>query len=39
VALYQIDAIVPAGVAPGSQTPVVVSVAGQAGPAVTIAVE
>jgi uncharacterized protein (TIGR03437 family) len=39
VALYQIDAIVPAGITPGSQTPVVVSVAGQAGPAVTIAVE
>ena len=39
VALYQIDAIVPAGITAGSQVPVVVSVGGQAGPAVTIAVK
>jgi uncharacterized protein (TIGR03437 family) len=38
VSLYQIDAVVPSGITPGNQVPVVVSVAGQAGPAVTIAV-
>jgi uncharacterized protein (TIGR03437 family) len=39
VALYQIDAIVPAGITPGSQVPVVLSVSGQPGPPVTIAVK
>jgi uncharacterized protein (TIGR03437 family) len=39
VALYQIDAIVPPGTPSRSQVPVVVSVAGQAGPPVTIAVK
>ena len=39
VALYQIDAIVPAGIKPGSQVPVVLNVAGQPGPPVTIAVK
>jgi uncharacterized protein (TIGR03437 family) len=39
VALYQIDAIVPAGITPGSQVPVVLNVAGQPGPPVTIAVK
>jgi uncharacterized protein (TIGR03437 family) len=37
VALYQIDAVVPGGIPPGNQVPVVVSVEGQSGPAVTIA--
>jgi uncharacterized protein (TIGR03437 family) len=39
VGLYQIDAVVPAGVTPGNQVPLVVSVAGQTSPAVTIAVK
>ena len=39
VGLYQIDAIIPAGVAPGSQVPVVLSIAGQTGPPSTIAVK
>ncbi|HLG97675.1 MAG TPA: hypothetical protein VKX49_15275 [Bryobacteraceae bacterium] len=39
VGLYQIDAIVPAGVAPGSQVPVILTVAGQTSPPVTIAVK
>ena len=39
VALYQIDAIVPAGIKPGSQVPVVLNAAGQPGPPVTIAVK
>jgi uncharacterized protein (TIGR03437 family) len=38
VGLYQIDAGVPAGVTPGNQVPVVVSIAGETSPAVTIAV-
>jgi uncharacterized protein (TIGR03437 family) len=36
--LYQVNAFVPAGVAAGDSVPVVVSVAGRQGPAVTIAV-
>ena len=39
VGLYQIDAYVPSGVTPGGQVPVVVSIAGQTSPAVTIAVK
>ncbi len=39
VGLYQIDASVPAGVTPGSAVPVVVSIAGEISPAVTIAVQ
>ncbi len=39
VGLYQIDAVVPAGVTPGDQVPLIVSVAGQTSPAVTIAVK
>jgi uncharacterized protein (TIGR03437 family) len=39
VALYQIDAIVPGGITPANQVPVVVSIAGQTGPAATIAVK
>lgn len=39
VGLYQIDAVVPAGVTPGDQAPLIVSVAGQTSPAVTIAVK
>jgi uncharacterized protein (TIGR03437 family) len=39
VGLYQIDAIVPPGVTPGNQVPVVLSIAGQTGPASTIAVK
>jgi uncharacterized protein (TIGR03437 family) len=39
VGLYQIDAVVPAGVTPGNQVPLVVSVGGQTSPAVTIAVK
>jgi adhesin/invasin len=39
VGLYQIDAVVPAGVTPGNQVPLVVSVGGQTSPAVTIAVQ
>ena len=38
VGLYQIDAIVPGGVTPGSQVTVVVSIAGETSPPVTIAV-
>ncbi len=38
VGLYQIDAIVPGGVTPGNQVPVVVSIAGETSPPVTIAV-
>ncbi len=37
--LYQIDAVVPGGVAPGNDVPVVVSIAGETGPTVTIAVK
>jgi len=37
--LDQIDAVVPSGVAPGNDVPVVVSIAGEIGPAVTIAVK
>jgi uncharacterized protein (TIGR03437 family) len=36
--LYQVNAIVPAGVAPGDAVPVVLSVAGQSSPPVTMAV-
>ena len=39
VGLYQIDAVVPSGVAPGSQVPVVVSIAGQTSPPLTMAVK
>ncbi len=39
VGLYQVDAVVPSGVAPGSQVPVVMSIAGQTGPPSTIAVK
>lgn len=38
VGLYQINATVPPGVPPGSQVPVVINVAGQASPPVTMAV-
>lgn len=37
--LYQVNAVVPAGIATGSSVPVVLSVAGQSSPAVTIAVQ
>ena len=36
--LYQINAVVPAGVTPGEEVPVIVTVAGQPSPPVTIAV-
>jgi len=36
--LYQINAIVPAGIPPGGDVPVLLSIAGQASPAATIAV-
>jgi uncharacterized protein (TIGR03437 family) len=36
--LYQINAVVPADIAPGDAVPVTVSVAGQTSPVVTIAV-
>jgi uncharacterized protein (TIGR03437 family) len=36
--LYQVNAVVPAGVAPGDQVPVVLFVAGQPSPSVTMAV-
>jgi uncharacterized protein (TIGR03437 family) len=39
VGLYQIDATVPVGVAAGSEVPVVVSIAGETSPPVTIAVK
>ena len=39
VGLYQIDAVVPSGVAPGSQVPVILSIAGQTSPPVTMAVK
>jgi uncharacterized protein (TIGR03437 family) len=39
VGLYQIDARVPGGIAPGNAVPVVVSIAGQTSQAVTIAVK
>jgi len=38
VSLYQVNAVVPQGVAPGNDIPVVISAAGLASPAVTIAV-
>jgi len=38
VGLYQINAIVPAGIAPGDQTPVLVTIAQQTSPAVTTSV-
>ena len=37
--LYQVNAIVPTGVAPGSQVPVILSTAGQTSPPVTIVVQ
>jgi uncharacterized protein (TIGR03437 family) len=40
VGLYQVNAIMPAGVAPGSQVPVTISVSGKSGQGnVTIAVK
>jgi len=39
VGVYQINAVVPAGVTAGDQVPVVVNISGQVGPAVTIAVK
>ncbi|HYL76092.1 MAG TPA: hypothetical protein VEU96_17915 [Bryobacteraceae bacterium] len=39
VGLYQIDAVVPTGVTPGNQVPVVISILGQTSPAATIAVK
>jgi uncharacterized protein (TIGR03437 family) len=39
VGLYQIDAMVPSGITPSSQVPVVVSISGEIGPPVTIAVK
>jgi uncharacterized protein (TIGR03437 family) len=39
VGLYQIDVTVPSGVAPGNQVPVLISIAGETGPAATIAVK
>jgi uncharacterized protein (TIGR03437 family) len=36
--VYQVNAIVPAGITPGSSVPVVISTAGQSSPVVTIAV-
>jgi trimeric autotransporter adhesin len=38
VGLYQIDAMVPGGITPGSAVPVVMSIAGQTSPPVTISV-
>jgi uncharacterized protein (TIGR03437 family) len=38
VGLYQVNVVVPAGVAAGDSVPVVVSVAGQSSPPVTISV-
>jgi len=37
--LYQINAVVPTGIATGNEVPMVVSVAGQTSPPVTIAVQ
>jgi uncharacterized protein (TIGR03437 family) len=39
VGVYQINAVVPAGVTPGDQVPVVINISGQTSPAVTIAVK
>ena len=39
VGLYQINVFVPSGVTPGNNVPVVVSIAGQTGPPVTIALQ
>ncbi len=36
--LYQVNALVPAGVSPGNQVPVVLSVAGQNSPAASVSV-
>jgi uncharacterized protein (TIGR03437 family) len=36
--LYQVNAVVPNGIAPGSQVPVILMTAGQTSPVVTIAV-
>ena len=37
--LYQVNAVVPAGVTPGNDVPVVLSVSGQDGPPVTMSVQ
>ncbi|MBC8165848.1 MAG: putative Ig domain-containing protein [Bryobacteraceae bacterium] len=37
--LYQVNAVVPVGVQPGPQVPVVLSIGGQASPTVTVAIE
>ena len=39
VSLYQINATVPSGISPGNQVPVVLSIAGETSPPVTIAVK
>lgn len=39
VGLYQLDVVVPSGVTPGNQVPVVVTISGDSSPAVTIAVK
>jgi uncharacterized protein (TIGR03437 family) len=39
VGLYQIDAVVPSGITPGNQVPVVITIAGQTSPPATIAVK
>jgi len=39
VGLYQVNAVVPPGVTPGNQVPVILSIAGQTSPPVTIAVK
>lgn len=39
VGVYQINAVVPAGVSAGDQVPVVINMSGQVSPAVTIAVK
>jgi adhesin/invasin len=37
--LYQIDAVVPTGITPANDVPVIVSIAGEISPTVTIAVK
>jgi uncharacterized protein (TIGR03437 family) len=39
VGFYQIDALVPSGITPGNQVPVVVNILGDSSPPVTIAVK
>jgi uncharacterized protein (TIGR03437 family) len=39
VGVYQINAVVPAGVTTGDQVPVVINISGQVSPAATIAVK